>query len=147
MSWKLWNIFLWFLKVSLIVRKSKIIFLKFDKSWNVLQASEYFSMILRQLSGSLTSFELYCKLQNIFQPFFKVSLIAKRSKIIFLKFDKSWNVLQASEYFSTIFKSLMDCQKVQDNFPEVWQVMNCIASFKTFFYHFLKSPWLPEGPR
>ena len=35
------------------------------------------------------------------------------------EFYKSWNVLQASKYFSMIFKSLLDCQKVQDNLLEV----------------------------
>ena len=42
-----------------------------------------------------------------------------RSKIPLLKMDKSRNVLKASKYFSMIFKSLLDCQKVQNNFSEV----------------------------
>ena len=53
-------------------------FLKFGKSWNVLQASNWFLTF---------------------------SLIASRSKMILLKFDKSWNVLQASKYLFMIFKS------------------------------------------
>ena len=35
-----------------------------------------------------------------------------------------------------LFKGLLDCQKDQDNFPEVWQVLKCLASFKIFFYDF-----------
>ena len=69
------------------------------------------------------------------------------SKITFLKFGKSWNVLQASKYFSMIFKSLLDCHKVQDNFFEVSQVQECLASCKIFFYDFYKSLALPKGPK
>ena len=85
--------------------------------------------------------------QNIFLWFLKVSWIAKRFKKTFLKFDKSWNVLQSSKYFSLIFKSLLDCQKVQNNFPEVWQVLECLTIIEIFFYDFLKSPGLPEGSK
>ena len=66
-------------------------------------------------------------------------------KITFLKFAKSWNVVQASKYFSMIFKSLLDCQKVQDNFHEVLQILKHLAIFKIFFYDFQKFPGLPEG--
>ena len=83
----------------------------------------------------------------MFQLFLKVSTIARRSNITFLKFGKSWNVLQASENVSMIFKSLLDCQKVHDNFPEVWHVLECLASFKICFNYFKKSPGLPEAPR
>ena len=123
MSGKLQNIFLGFLKDSWIARRSKNIFLKFDKTWNVCQASKYFSMI------------------------FKASWIARRSKIIFLKFGNSLNVWQASKYFSMIFKSLLDCQKVQDNFPDIWQVLECFTSFKIFFYDFLKVSWISRGSK
>ena len=126
MSCKLQNIFLWFLKVSWIAWKSNIIFLKFDKSWNVLQASIYFSMIFkslldcqkvtRKLSWSLTSARMSYKLQIIFLWFLKVSWIVRSSNIIFLKFDMSWNVLKDSKYFPMIFKSLLNYQKVQENF-------------------------------
>ena len=108
MSLKLQNIFLWFLKVSWIAWRSKMIFLTFDKSWNVSEASKYFLWFL------------------------KVSWIAWRSKIIFLKFDKSWFFLEASKYFSMIFKSLLDCLKVQNNFLEVLQVLECLGSSKYF---------------
>ena len=134
------NIFLWFFKVYWIVWRFKITFLmlrspgmsfkfswiawrfkinflKFEKSWNVLQASKYFFW------------------------FFKVSWIAWRFKRTFLRFEKSWNVLKASKYF-LCFLSLLDCLKVQNNFSEVWQVLKCLASFKTIFYDFLKSPGL-----
>ena len=67
------------------------------------------------------------------------------SKINFLKFYKSWNVLQASKYFCMIFEYLLDCQNVQDNFSEVLQVLECLASFKIFFFDFENSPGLPEG--
>ena len=126
MSCKLQNIFLWVLKVSWIAWKSNIIFLKFDKSWNVLQASIYFSMIFkslldcqkvtRKLSWSLTSARMSYKLQIIFLWSLKVSWIVRSSNIIFLKFDMSWNVLKDSKYFPMIFKSLLNYQKVQDNF-------------------------------
>ena len=76
MSYKLQNIFPWFLKVSWIARRFKITFLRFDNCWNVLETPKYFSMIL------------------------KVSWIAIRPKITLLKFDKSWIILQASKYFS-----------------------------------------------
>ena len=59
-----------------------------------------------------------------------------QDRITFLKFDKSWNVLKASKYFSMIFKSLLDCQKVQIIFSEVYQVLECIESFRIFFYDF-----------
>ena len=65
----------------------------------------------------------------------------------FLKFDMALNVLQPSKYFSMIFKSILDCQKVQDDFTEVLQVLEYLASFKIFFYDFYKYPGLPEGPR
>ena len=112
MSWKLQNNFLWFLKVSWIARRSKSFF------WSV------------------TSPGMSWKLQNNFLWFLKVSWIARRSKSFFLKCYKSWNVLEASKYFSMIFKSLLDCQNVKDIFPEVLQVLECLASFKIFFYDF-----------
>ena len=68
--------------------------------------------------------------------FLKDSWIARKSKIIFQNFDKFWNVWPASKYFSMISKRLLDCQNVQDNFPEVWQVLVCLSSFKIFFYDF-----------
>ena len=138
--------------------------------WQVLKCLEIFTIIFydfykspglpqgpKFISGSLISPAITCKLQNIFLWFLKVSWIARMSKITFLKFYKSWNVLQASNYFSMIFKSLLDCQKVQDIFLEVWQVLeyfssllDCqnvqdnfsevlqvleyVASFKIFFY-------------
>ena len=43
----------------------------------------------------------------------------RRNTIYFLKFSKSQIMLKGSEYFSIYFKRLLDCQKVQDNFPEV----------------------------
>ena len=88
-----------------------------------------------------------CKLQNIFLWFSKVSWIARRSKISFLKVGKAWNVLQASENFSMIFKSVQDCQKVQKYLSEFWQVLECLGSFKIFFYDFQKPPGLPEGQK
>ena len=123
MSYKLENIFLWFLKVSCIARRSKIPFLKLNKSWNALQ------------------------LQNIIFIIFKSLLDCQKVRKTFLKFSNSMNVWEASKYFSMIFESLLYCQKVQDNFPEVWQVQECLASFKILFYEFQKSPGLPEGPR
>ena len=92
----------------------------------------------------MTSPGMSFKLQNIFLWFLIVSWIASRSKIILLKFDKSWNVLQASKYLSMIFKSTLDCQKVQNNLTEVWQVLECLASFKKKFYYFQKFSGLPE---
>ena len=97
---------------SWIAKSSKLTFLMFDKSWNVSKASKYFSMIFKRLLD-------YQKVQDTF-----------------LKFDKSWNVWQASKYFSLIFKRLLDCQKVQDYFSDVWEILECLASFKTFFYDF-----------
>ena len=123
MSCKLQNMLQWFLKVSWIARSSKITFQKFGMPRNVF------------------------KLQNIFLWILKVSWIARRSKITFLKFGMSWNVLQASKYISMIFKSLLDCQKVQDIFLELWQVLECHANFKIFVYDFLKFSGLLEGPR
>ena len=74
---------------------SKITLLKIDKSWNVLKASKYFSMIFNSLMD------------------------CQKVQDIFLKFDKSLNVLQDSKYFSMVLKSLLDYQNVQNNFPEV----------------------------
>ena len=88
-----------------------------------------------------------CKLQNIFLWFLKVSWIARWSKITLMKFETSRNVLQASKYFCIISKSLLECQKVQHSLSEVWQVLECLASFQIFFYDFWKSPGLPKGPR
>ena len=87
-----------------------------------------------------------CNLQNIFIWFLTVSWIAWRSKITFMKIDKSWNVLQASKYFSLIFKTFLDCQKVQNNFYENGQVLEYLSSFKIFFFDFSQSPGLPAGP-
>ena len=39
------------------------------------------------------------------------------------------------------------CQKVKNNFPKVWQILNCLASLKIFFCEFYKSPGLPEGSK
>ena len=88
-----------------------------------------------------------CQHQNIFLWFLQVSSIARRSKITFLNFFKSWNVLQPSKYFSMIFKSILDCQKVQINFPEAWQVLNCHPTFKIYLYDFYKSHGLLKGPK
>ena len=131
MSWKLQNIFLWFLEVSWIGKRSKIYFLKFYKSWNVLESSKYFSMS------------------------FKFFGIARRSKITFLKFDKSWNVLEPSKYFSIIFKSLLDCQMVKNIFLEVfwiaWRLGIIFLKFdksrnvlepSKYFLWFLKASWI-----
>ena len=117
MSCKLQNLFLWFYKVPGMPEGP------------------------RWLSWTFTNPGISCKLQNLFLWFFKVSWIARRSKIIFLKFGKSWNVLQASNYFSMILKSILDCQKFQDNFLEVLQDLECHASFQIFFYDFLKVSW------
>ena len=179
MSCKLQNVFLWFLKVSWIARRSMITLLKFGMFWNVLQASRYVSIIFKSLLDcqrrSKKTFLKFGKSWNVLEAskyfsmnskslldcqkvkdnfpevwhvleclasfrkcfnFLKVSWIARRSKITFLKCGKSWNVLQASEYFSMLFKSFLDCQNVQDNFPEVWQVLECLASFQIFFYEF-----------
>ena len=100
------------LKVSWMPRRSKKTFLKFDKSWNVFKPSKYFSMIFKSL--------LECQ---------------KVQKTL-LKFYKSWNVLEASKYISMIFKSLLECQKVPINFVEVEQVLECLGSFKIYFYDF-----------
>ena len=123
MSHKLQNIFLWFLKDSWIVRRSKIILLKFDKSRNVWQASKYFSRIFKRL--------LDCqKIQD--------------------DFTEVWQVLECLASFKIFFydfKSLLHCKKVQEYLPEVWQVLECLASFKVFFQYFLMTPGLPESPR
>ena len=95
----------------------------------------------------MTSPGMSCKLQYFFLLFLKVSWIDRMFKITLLKMDKSRNVLEASKYFSMIFKSLLDCQKVQNNFSEVWQVLECLGSFKIFFYDFQKTPGSLEGPR
>ena len=120
MSCKVQTIFLWCLKVSWIARMSKITLLKFDKSWNVLPASKYFSMISKRV--------LDCQMVQD----------------TFLKYGKSWNVLQASKYFPMTSKSLLDCKTVQDYFPDVLKALECLASLKIFFYDCSKSPGLPE---
>ena len=156
MSCQLQNIFLWYLKVSWIARRSKIIFLKFDKSWNVLQASNYLSMIFKSLLECQKVKYIFLEVWQVLQCFasfqiffyeFLVSWIARRPKTTFLKFDKFWNVLPALKYFSKIFKSLLDCQKVHNIFSEVWQVLEYFGTFKIFFYDFEKSPGLPEGQK
>ena len=63
-----------------------------------------------------------------------------------MKFDSSWKALEASKYFSMIFKSFLDCLKVQNDCLDVWQVLECLGRFKIFFYDFQKPPGLPEGP-
>ena len=112
MSCKIQNIFLWFLTVSWIARRSK------------------------KLLWRWTSPGMSFKLQNIFLWFFTVSWIVSRSKPTLLNFDKSWNVLPTSKWFSFTFNSLLDCQKVQDNFYEDRQVLECLTSLKIFFYDF-----------
>ena len=87
------------------------------------------------------------KIKNIFLWFLKVSWIAWRFKITFLKFVKSWNVLETPKYFSMIFISLLDCLKVQNNFPEVWQVLECLGNSKILLYDFQKYLGLPGGPK
>ena len=84
------------------------------------------SWITRMSKKTLASPGLSLKLQNIFLWFITVSWIAWMSIISLQKFCKSWNVLQASKYFSMIFKSLLDCQNVQNNLEEVWQVLECL---------------------
>ena len=126
MSWKLQNNSLWFLKASWIARGSEISLLKFYKSWNVLEASKYLSMIFKSLldcqrvrnifTEVWQVLKLSWKLQNIFLWFLKGSWIARRTEISLLKFYKSWNVLEASKYLSMIFKSLLDCQRVKKTF-------------------------------
>ena len=118
------TIFLWFLKVSWIASRFRIKFM-----W------------------SFTSPGMSWKLQDIFLWFSKVSWIASRFKITFLKFVKFWNVMENQKYFSMIFKSLLDCLKVQNNIPEVCQVLECLGNSKIFFYDFHKSPGLPEGSK
>ena len=145
MSCKLQNIFLWFSKVSWIARRSKISFLKVGKAWNVLQASKYFSMIFKSVLDCKKIKNIFLEVWQVleclsrfkyFSMNFKVSWIAIGPKMTLLKFDKSWIVLQAPNYFSFIFTSLLDCQKIQDIFLEVWQVLEYLASFKIFFYDF-----------
>ena len=145
MSCNLQNIFLWFLKVSWIAGMSKITFLNFYKSWNVLQSSKFFSMIFTSILDCLklqnnfpkvTSPGMSCELQNIFLWFLKVSWIARLCKRTFLKFYKPCNILQASKYFSMLFKNIIDCQNVHDYLPEVLQVLECVARFKIFLYDF-----------
>ena len=87
------------------------------------------------------------KLQNNFLWFLKASWIARRSKIYFLKFEKSWDVLEPSKYFSVFFKLLLDNLKVQNNFPEVWQVLECLGNSKILLYDFQKYLGLPGGPK
>ena len=77
----------------------------------------------------------------------RVVLCGTRFKLTFMKFDKSWNVLQSSKYYSMISKSLMDCLNVQTNFSEVWQVLECLGSLEIFFYDFQKSHGLLEAPK
>ena len=93
---------------------------------------------------NFTSPGMSCKLQNIFLWFLKVSWIAWKSNIIFLKFDKSWNVLQASIYLSMIFKNLLDCQKVTRKLS--WSLTSARMSYKLqiIFLLFLKVPGLSE---
>ena len=64
-----------------------------------------------------------------------------------LKFHKSWNVLPVSKYFSMIFTSLLDCQNVPNDFLEVSQALECLATIKIFFYDFYKYPRMPEGQK
>ena len=123
MSCKLQTIFLWFFKVSWIARMSKITFLKIYKSWNILQASNYFSMI------------------------FQILLDCKNVKDIFPEVFQVLKCLAASKYFSMIFQSLLDCHTVQNNFSDVLKALDVLASFKIIFYDFSKSPGLPECQR
>ena len=144
-SCKLPNIFLWFLKASWIARGSEISLLKFDKSWNVLEALKYFSIILKSLLD-------YQKVRNIFPEVWQVLECPGSFKIFFYDFLKPLGLPEGQKYlywsltspamswklkkFSMIFKSLLDCQKVKKNFLEVWQVLECLESFKIFFYDF-----------
>ena len=130
----------WSLTSPAMSWKLKKIFYDFQKSTGLPEGQKY-------LYWSFTSPGMSWKLQNIFLWFLKASWITRRSEISFLKFDKSWTVLEASKYFSMIFKSLLNCQYVQDNFPEDLQVLECLASFQIFFFDFSKSPGLPAGPK
>ena len=121
LSCKFQNIFIWFKNNIISVWKV----LKYPAGFNFFMIFKNlldYQKVLNTFSGVwkvLTSPGMSCKLKNIFLWLLKVSWIARRSKITFLKFEKSWNVLKASNYFFMIFKSFLDCQKVQDNFPEV----------------------------
>ena len=68
--------------------------------------------------------------------FLKVSWFAWMLRITFLKLYQSWNILQVSKYFCMIFKSHLNCLKLKNNFTEVFQILECLASFKMFFYNF-----------
>ena len=53
------------------------------------------------------------------QQSYKEERSLRRCNITFLMFNRYWNVLQVSKYFFIIFKILLDCQNVQNDFPEV----------------------------
>ena len=107
----------------------KIFFYDFQKPLGLPEGQTH-------LFWSLTSPGMSQKLQNIFQWFLKAPWIVRSSETSLLKFDKSWNVLESSKYFSMISKSLLDCQRVRNIFNEVCKVLECLEIFKIFFYDF-----------
>ena len=119
---------------------------KFANYWNIMKASKYFFMISKSLLDCQRVRNIFTEVWQvleclgIFKIFFlwflKASWIARGSEISLLKFANYWNVLESSKYFSMIFKSLLDCQRVRNIFTEVWQVLECLGIFKIFFYDF-----------
>ena len=123
-SSKLRNIFLWFLSL-LDCQKIKCIFLEV---WQVLEYLAIFKIFFYEFKKSpvlpegprwlFWSFEspgMSCKFRKVFLWFSKVSWIARRSKITFLKFGKSWNVFWASKYFLII-------SKIIEKYLQAWQI-------------------------
>jgi len=143
MSYKLQNIFLWFLKVSWIVRCSKMIFLKFDKSWKVLLASKYFSMIFKSV---LECHKVQDNFLEVLQAskyllwFLKVSWNARRYRITFLKFEKSWKALKLQNIFLWFLKVSWIARRSRTTFlkfDKSWKVLQA----SKYLLWFLKVSW------
>ena len=130
------------LKVLEYFARYKISFYDFLKSPGLSEG-------LRLFSWSFTNSGMFCKLQNIFLWFFKFSCFTRRSKITFLKFGKSWNVLQASKYFSMIFKvSWIVFWQVGRNSTRLRIILNNVPIFWTilrFLYIFYGLPHVAKN--
>ena len=101
----------------------------FKSILDCLKVQNNFSEVWQVLE-CLASFKIF------FYDFLKISWISRMSKKTFLNFYKSWNVLQSSKYFSMIFKSLLDCQKVKITFLKIdksWNVLQASKYFSMIF--------------
>ena len=94
----------------------------------------------KQFFRSCRSLRMSNKLVNIFLRFLKDFWSACRSKTILQKLQNSYNVCQASKYFSMIFKRPLDCLEIQNIFLKLQKLQNVWQACK-YFCMILKDSW------